>query len=201
MQTRRTGASTALWLLIAFGCAGTASHSGQEMEDIITTAVGPYYVRATSETVASSDSVDAAVEQVWSVLPRVYEELGIPLGGIDARSRQLGNAQFQPRRIGGSRLSRFLDCGSSVGVSSYADTYEVTMSLTTRVKESDDGRAVVQTQLHAVAEPKAVMGDPVFCTSKGTLERRIAELVAEKVSLNQPLCGEAQNSEVQLAGL
>jgi hypothetical protein len=71
------------------------------------------------------------------------------------------------------------------------------MSLTTRVKESDDGRAVVQTQLHAVAEPKAVMGDPVFCTLKGTLERRIAELVAEKVHLKQALGGEAQNRVYQ----
>jgi hypothetical protein len=157
------------------------------MDDIITTAVGPYNVRATSETAASSDSVDATVEQVWGVLPGVYEELGIPLGGIDARDKRLGNTQFQPRRIGGSRLSRFLDCGSGVAISSYADTYGVTMSLITRVKESDDGRAVVQTQLHAVAEPKAVMGDPVFCTSNGTLESRIAELVAEKVNLNQPL--------------
>ncbi len=181
MLIPRASASAALWLLMALGCSGGASRGRQDMDDIITTAVGPNYIRSTSETVASSDSVDAAVAQVWSVLPEVYEELGIPQGGIDNRNRLLGNTRFQPRRIGGSRLSRFLDCGSGVGVSSYVDTYEVTASLTTHVKEGDAGRAVVQTQLHAVAEPKAVSGDRVFCTSKGVLERRIVELVVEKV--------------------
>lgn len=156
------------------------------MEDVLTTAVGPEYIRATSETVASADSVVATVAQVWSVLPEVYDDLGIPLGGIDTRNRLLGSTRFQPRRIGGSRLSRYLDCGSGVGVASYADTYAVTMSAVTHVAAGDDGRAIVQTQVHAVAEPKAVSGDRVFCTSKGTLERRIAELVVEKVSRNPP---------------
>jgi hypothetical protein len=71
------------------------------MEDIITTAVGPYNVRATSETVASSDSVDAAVEQVWSVLPGVYEGLGIPLGGMEMlKTNSLATRSFSHVALG-----------------------------------------------------------------------------------------------------
>lgn len=178
MRVRLAWVSQALWLVSAIACA---SGSGGEMDDIVTTAIGPYQIRATSEAIASSDSVYATVGEAWGVLPEVYEVLGIPDVVIDVRNKRLGNAEFQPRRIGGSRLSRFLDCGSSIGVPAYADSYDVTMSLITRVTEGGDGVAVVQTQIHAVAKSRDVRGDPILCSSRGTLENRIVEMVVEMV--------------------
>lgn len=178
MPARRSRITVAVWLASAIGCAGG---SGSEMDDLVTTAVGPYQIRATSEAIASSDSVHATPEQVWAVLPNVYDELGIPEVVVDDRNRRLGNAEFQPRRIGGSRLSRYLDCGSSIGVPSYADSYAVTMSLVTRVVEGTGGMAAVQTQIHAAAKPRDVRGEPILCTSRGTLEHRIFEAVAERI--------------------
>jgi hypothetical protein len=125
----------------------------------------------------SSDVVDAPVTRVWTILPTVFDELEIEPTVRDPQEKLLGSMQFRPRRIGGNRLSQYLDCGRSVGVASNADAYRVTMSLVTRVKEADGDRTEIETELYAVAEPRGVRGDAVNCTSKGTLERQIVELV------------------------
>ena len=74
--------------------------------------------------------VDAPVEQVWAVLPGIYEELEVPLTDYDAEGLTLGNRQFVPRRIGGQRMSRYLDCGGPSSGRPFADAYQVEMEPT-----------------------------------------------------------------------
>jgi len=145
MPPLQTGHFTAAIIcpFLAMACTAATSHSGRDVERHTSTAGGHYNIRVTTEVVASSDSLDATVDEAWHVLRSVYDELEIPLGGIDLQRMELGNARFKPRRIGGTRLSQYLDCGRSVGVASYADSYEVTLSLITRILAGDDGRAVV----------------------------------------------------------
>jgi hypothetical protein len=125
--------------------------------------------------------VDASVDRVWVTLLMVYEELGIPLDVHEPANKRLGNTGFQPRDLGGERLSRYLDCGRGMGISSYADSYQVSMSITTRVSENSDGRALVETEILAHAEPRAVRGYPLHCSTLGTLERRIVDMVSARV--------------------
>ena len=110
-------------------------------------------------------------------MPTVFYELGIPPSVRDPLQNLLGSMQFHPRQIGGNRLSQYLDCGRSVGVASNADSYRVTMSLVTRLSAGGGSRTLIETEILAVAEPRGVRGDAVNCTSKGTLERQIVELV------------------------
>lgn len=138
------------------------------------------YIQIVTETSSSSHTVAAPAHRVWTALHRVYEDLGVSLSLDDSANRRLGNTRFRQRRINGQRLSAFLDCGSGSGVASYANSYSVTMSLTTIIAEDADRRTIVQTQFNAVAEPRATSGNPLQCTSNGNLERTIVEKIAEQ---------------------
>jgi hypothetical protein len=116
----------------------------------------------------------------------VFVDLGIPLAVVDVENQRLGNGGFQPWRLGGERLSQFLDCGYGGGVAAYADAYRVTMSLFSRVSEHENQSTLVETEIYAAAEPIATSGGPVNCTSKGTLERRIVAMVYAQLGTPPP---------------
>ncbi len=130
----------------------------------------------------SSHIIGTSVDSVWRVLRSVYQDLDVAPNVIDRRGYQIGNTRFDPRSIGGQRLSRFLRCGYSVSTSNNADSYRVTMSLVTRVRVDVQRQTVLQTEITASAKPRMVSGNAIACTTTGRLERRIAEMVAEKLS-------------------
>ncbi len=135
----------------------------------------------------SSHIIGASVDSVWSVLRSVYQELDVAPNVIDRGGYQIGNTRFDPRDIGGVRLSRYLRCGYSVANSNNADTYRVTMFLVTRVRRNDEHRTVLQTEVSATAKPRVVSGNAINCATTGRLERRIAEMVVESLrGENQP---------------
>jgi hypothetical protein len=180
MRTIRACRAAAVLLLISSGCATAgAGTESREVVDRINVAHGN--IQVVSPASKSSDLVDASVDRVWVTLLMVYEELGIPLEVHEPANKRLGNSGFRPGNLGGERLSRYLDCGRGMGISNYADSYQVSMSITTHVSENDDGRALVETEVVAYAEPRAVRGDPLHCSTLGTLERRIVDMVSERV--------------------
>jgi hypothetical protein len=125
--------------------------------------------------------VDAPVEQVWAVLPGIYEELTIPLSEFDAEQKMLGNREFVPKTIGGERMSRYLACGGPSSGRPFADAYQVEMFLITRVDGVGPEKTRIRTELFATARARDVGTNRVQCSTKGTLERRITEMITEKV--------------------
>lgn len=125
--------------------------------------------------------VDAPVEQVWAVLPVVFEELEIPLGFYEEDEMALGNREFNPKALGGTRMSRYLDCGASTTGRPFADAYQVEMFLTTRVDAVGEEKTRVRTELYATARARDTGGNRIQCPTKGTLERRISEMISDKV--------------------
>lgn len=121
--------------------------------------------------------IPAAIDSVWMVLPRVYEMLGIPDVGAEPEQRLYGSLEFRVRRIEGKRLSTYIDCGMGATAVPYADDYQVTMSVTTRLEPGEDGGTTAITMVSASGRPRAVSGNPVHCQSKGVLESRVADLV------------------------
>jgi hypothetical protein len=107
----------------------------------------------------------------------VYEILRIPEAGADPEKKAFGNLEFRARRIEGERLSRYIDCGMGATAVPNADSYQVTMSVLTRLAPAEDGGTVVETTVDANGKPRNVSGNPVHCQSIGTLETRVAELV------------------------
>lgn len=128
-------------------------------------------------TVPSVGAVPAAIDSVWMTLPIVYEQLGVPATLVDRARHRIGNTRFSQRRIEGNRLSSYIECGYGVTSANNADTYLVTMSITTNISAVEGGGTAVQTLIDASAKPLEVSGNAVRCASKGTLEKRILELV------------------------
>jgi hypothetical protein len=125
-------------------------------------------------------TLPVAPADVWEVLPGVYEELAIPVTEVRPHEMTLGNPAYETRRIDGARMSRFLDCGAThSGI--LANIYDVTLTLSTTVSESPEGDAVVTHSLDAWARPRMTSGNPVHCSSKGTLEERLMEVILERL--------------------
>lgn len=122
-------------------------------------------------------NVPAPMDSVWKVLPRVYEILGITEAAGDENGTTFGMIDFRPKRIEGKRLSTYIDCGMGATAVPKADTYEITMSLLTRLSATDDGHTRVETTVEASGKPRAVTGNPIYCQSNGVLESRVADLV------------------------
>lgn len=170
--------------LFYLGCAsGVPMESGTQTRTLVTGGMGEMDVYTTENTTASH-SIAAPVRTVWAALPQVYQQLEVPLSIADTVTMQMGNGGFKPRRLGGTRLSRYLDCGRGITATPNADAYEVTLTLLTKVVEADGGKSTLQVQVTAFAKPRDVSGNPMRCASRGTLETRIAEMVQELVAAN-----------------
>jgi hypothetical protein len=134
-----------------------------------------------NESSVGQRTVVASVAQAWSVLPAVLAQLEIETNRVDSDEAVMGNTGYRARRIEGERMSRYLDCGRSFG-REYADQYSVTLAIMVQLVPMTDGSTSVRTFLDAYARDQAMSGTPVHCITKATLERRIGELVAEKLA-------------------
>lgn len=127
--------------------------------------------------------IDAPVDLVWAALPEVYSELEIPIGVSDPVAREYGNSSYRTRRVGGERLSRFLECGHGMTAQPYADQYDVSIMVVTKVRPADDSATTVLTTVDAYAKARATSGNAIHCGSKGTLELRIAQMIVDALGL------------------
>jgi len=134
--------------------------------------------RLSNEAYAEVATIAEPVAAVWPRLQVAYGLLEIPIEHQDPSRHQLGNLNFRPRRIGGDRLSKFLDCGQGNTARQNADTYAVTMSVMTTLTPGDTGADTrVETLVQASAKARDTSSRRVTCASKGQLEMMIAEMI------------------------
>ena len=136
-----------------------------------------------STTEVNSALINAPVEKAWVALQEVYTTLGIPVTELNQQSRTIGNNAYRVRRrIGGVPTMRALDCGGDSGMPN-AETYQLLLTVKSRIIPSDAGGSVVQTTLEGTGKnPTTAASSDVRCSSMGTLEKRIADLVKAKVA-------------------
>lgn len=121
--------------------------------------------------------VAGSADAVWRALPTVYSVLSIPIEERNVAARTLGNPALKlRRRLGDVPLSRYLDCGSAQGGPS-ADTYDVLLSVETRVQAVGADSAMVTTVVDGRGRPVAFSADYVNCGSRGALEKRFFEVL------------------------
>ncbi len=119
------------------------------------------------------------VDKAWSQFPTVFGELGIQPGLVDQKQHVFGNAGFKVRgSLGRQRLSRYIDCGTTAGMSN-SDTYDVIIRIVSQVVPADAGLASLRTQVEASAHASALSGSNVRCVSTGQLEERVAHMMSE----------------------
>jgi hypothetical protein len=124
--------------------------------------------------------VAASLTEIWGVLPAVFEQLDIDVTIVDAGTGVMGNTGYRARRVEGERMSRWLDCGRGL-LRANADEYEVTLSVIVQLLPSLEGATTVRTTVDAYARDRSLSAGSVHCLSWGHLERRVGELVRERV--------------------
>jgi hypothetical protein len=177
-----------LTMLVAAGCA--SSHGAPPSEDV---AVTPNTVRIETpgsaameaRTVAEDRSVVTTIkttpEIAWAKLPAVFGELQLPVAGYVDASRLISAKNVRVRgHLGKLRMSQIITCGSDMTGDDKANSYEVSLDVTSAVKPAEGGQAAITTMVTANARPMAVSGDPVRCVTTGALEKRIANAVLVK---------------------
>jgi hypothetical protein len=137
---------------------------------------------AASDGAATID-VAFAPDQVWSILPAIYDSLGIPVSSIDPSRRIIGNPGFKVhQRLGKTSLGRYIDCGRTQGFPS-ADSYDIYLSITTHVQSGKtQSSTTLSTMLEAAGRPMAFAGEYTRCGSLGNLESAINDAVRKKLA-------------------
>src|SRR5688572_4237983 len=140
-------------------------------------------MRMSSGEAASTASLAFAPDQVWTILPAVYDSLGIPLSSIDPSRRIVGNPGFKAhQRLGKTSLGRYIDCGRTQGFPS-ADSYDIYLSITTHVQSGKTSQSTrMSTLLEAAGRPMAFSGEYTKCGSLGSLESAINDAVRKKLA-------------------
>jgi hypothetical protein len=141
-------------------------------------------LRSVTEDFVRSSTVGAPPDDVWRVLPTVYEELKLPVATLVTAERRIAsqNARFR-ERVGGERAARSVSCGTAADGREAADSYELTLDVATVATPRADGQGTdVKTVVSGLAKPVFTSGDPVRCASTGRLEQRIVAAVQAKLA-------------------
>jgi hypothetical protein len=184
-RARATPAISILFCALG-ACVGTPSPNVGTTPTLTTVFVVPPMDRTPRsidlrhQPTVGEHPVTATVSEVWAVLPEIFAQLEIEATTFDPGGAVIGNDGFRARRVGGERLSSYLDCGRSFG-REYADAYAVTLAVLVQLATASDGRTLVRTIMDAYARDPSQSGTSVHCITRGSLERRIGDLVVEKV--------------------
>jgi hypothetical protein len=131
----------------------------------------------TSNTIQKrSTQVAANAKTLWGVLPGAYQDLALDLAVYDSTLMVIGNPGLQVNRgrLGDTRVSRYLNCGTDPMGSALADRYNVRLSVVSRVRDAGAGNAVLETEVSGDAAQRAVSSVAVSCASTGVLEEAVA---------------------------
>ena len=180
-----SSAASLLALLVVAGCAQrTGTTTGRDTPRRETVQVQGTLVQL-EPTAAQTRAYDVPIsaERTWALLPLAYEALGLPLSTIDPQ-RQLiaANTARAQVNLRGTRLSRYVNCGTGTTGVPNADSYSVALDVQTQVvPASDRAHAGLATTVRAIGRPTSTSSDTrVNCVSTGALERRVAEVVRER---------------------
>lgn len=173
-----------LCLLLVAACTPGSARAPDAPPSVIVTGSGAH-VQLSGGARDQAARLDAAPGTVWPAVLRVYEELGLPVSSVNTSQWQVGSRKTFSRRLGGERLSRYVDCGAgSVGAPN-ADSYLVTLSVDTRLEEASTAAApgtVLHSSISGTGKDPGSSKDQIRCTSTARLEARIAEMVSEEVA-------------------
>ena len=120
---------------------------------------------------------------LYAVLTQAFEDVGLKVKEIDQNARQAGTGPFRAQfRIGKQRMSTFVDCGLDGMGLRQADSYALSMRVTSQIVPEGSSRATIRTLVQATGRPAANSGLEIHCPSLGTLEQKLAQAVAARAN-------------------
>ena len=179
-RRRVTGTATLMALVAAAACVSAPTGEGERpLVDVATTNLSGYQnLQLTQDLEYITKEIPVDVTLAWGVLPGVYQEIGIPVATTDPSKMMVANPGFEVQRIAGSRMNRFLDCGTS-RTGPMANSYQVTLTVSTELTEVAEGQTEVKSLVTGQAINRSTAGYPISCSSRETLEELIADKIAE----------------------
>lgn len=177
--TLLAGLATSLAACASSSGAAASTTRAPVTQTIGSTAVGRTVV--TSTTDADVVTIPHDADLVFRILPSLFDSLGVQVNTIDPARKTIGNSGFKVRqRLGKAVLSTLIDCGNTQ-IGPNADSYDVYMTITTSVSSAGAGSARLSTLVEAQAKPITYNQGYNRCTTKGTLEQRLADLVTRRL--------------------
>lgn len=138
-------------------------------------------LRTTANVDVVHDTLSGSPDDLFSLLPEVYNDLGVPISSVNAEAHALGALEVRARGdFAGERISRWLDCGTSI-TGSIADQREVYITALTQVEalEETPGVSGVSVHLSGYAVQAGRAGNRTGCRTNGRLERAIIDQLRE----------------------
>lgn len=177
-------ASALLGMVLGAGCAAAGPNEGRVREDVV--RVGTEDGRTLVMPIVHDDFVEGGVvmaqrEDVWSILPLVFEDVDLPPPAVDEGTWTMAVQNHTiMRRLGDSPLSNLLECGRDMS-GYHADTHRIRLSVRTWLRPAAQGTEV-RTRVEARAASVEGRAGTIQCTSKGVLEARIANAAQARIS-------------------
>lgn len=163
-------------LVVLTACAASAPNEGRPREEVV--RVGGHDGRSTVVPLIHDDFVTGGIveaprEELWPLLPAVYEELGLPAPVADRSTWTVAVQNHAlTRRLGSERLSTLIECGSGL-TGAHADTHRIRLSVRTWLEPAPGGTGV-RTRVEALASSLEGLANTFHCSSRGELEMQIA---------------------------
>lgn len=163
---------------LAAGCASAVSGTRQADTITVITGDGASYEVRRGEDVRTNPTVTVGPEAAWSVLPAVYEVLGLEPDVRNPSRRELGVSAYRiSMRFLGRNASDFFDCGLDPGLNRpTADQMPITARVVTAVLPRAGGSEIA-TRLEGSARRTGGNAGIAACRSTGLLEVTIGQMV------------------------
>jgi hypothetical protein len=135
------------------------------------------------DTLGLSYPITGERDAIFAALTTVFQELKIPVESPDPRRGLASNLNADiSRRLGGQPLSRYLDCGRGFSGNN-ADFYRITLAVSAWVEPATGAPKQLFVAIAASGrDPAGSKSAYSQCTSRGALEKRIAERVQQIVT-------------------
>ena len=138
-------------------------------------------VRSPNDPGPAATTIRAPLDSVMRAVSLSYAFLKVPITYTDPATGEQGNKKFvMSRKFDTRAISDYLNCGDDPLHGPNANAWPVVVSLVTRVRAVDAGRASVETELSGVTNKPSNSG-PIYCATTGLLEHHLADMVASRV--------------------
>ncbi len=180
-------ATVILTVTLATACGSGAganpqvSPGGRLIDAVRVDHAGVSTVLLEREDQITSGRIEGSVSDAWTHLVAVYADLGFETGRLSEYAPAARRVAYSGRanRIGGERLSTYLECGRSM-TAPLADQGNVTVFVSTWLEADGDATRIL-TRFEAAARDAGTSTAAIPCSSRGRLEQVIANHVQYRI--------------------
>ena len=143
-------------------------------------------IRTSNDASATRVTLAATADQVFNAVTQSYAFLKIPITYADKGLGEQGNKKFVvSRTFDGHPISAYLNCGDDPFGGPNANANPVQVSIVTRARASGGTSTVLETLVTGVTYKGGGNSGPIYCSTTGTLEQHLGEMVASRIPKDQ----------------